>query len=80
MSYFLYLQNGTVGGGTSFPTQKECLELMGFLGSGKSDKFADIAVCLCLCEEISLMAATSAGQFYSSTSKKWKIIELYFYY
>ncbi|MDQ6531944.1 hydroxymethylglutaryl-CoA reductase [Flavobacterium sp. LHD-85] len=54
---------GTVGGGTSFPTQKECLELMGCYGAGKSGKLAEIATALCLTGEISILAAMSAGQF-----------------
>ncbi|MBS7255519.1 hydroxymethylglutaryl-CoA reductase [Flavobacterium branchiicola] len=54
---------GTVGGGTSFPTQKECLQLMDCYGPGKSGKFAEIAIALCLTGELSILAAMSSGQF-----------------
>ncbi|PWR45461.1 3-hydroxy-3-methylglutaryl-CoA reductase, partial [Listeria monocytogenes] len=36
------LMVGTVGGGTSLPTQKECLEIMDCYGEGKSRQFAEI--------------------------------------
>lgn len=54
---------GTVGGGTKFPTQKECLELIGCYGMGKSGKLAEIAISLCLAGEISILAAMGSGQF-----------------
>lgn len=60
---------GTVGGGTSFPTQKECLELMECYGPGKSGKLAEIAVALCLAGEISVLAAVSSGQFTAAHQK-----------
>jgi hydroxymethylglutaryl-CoA reductase (NADPH) len=57
---------GTVGGGTSFPTQKECLELLGCYGPGKSGKLAEIAIALCLTGEISILSAMSSGHFTSA--------------
>jgi len=54
---------GTVGGGTSLPTQKECLELMDCYGSGKARKFAEIIGALVLAGELSIAAALSAGHF-----------------
>jgi hydroxymethylglutaryl-CoA reductase (NADPH) len=60
---------GTVGGGTSFPTQKECLQLIDCNGPGKSGKLAEIAIALCLTGEISIMAAMSAGQFTAAHQK-----------
>nr|WP_295933907.1 hydroxymethylglutaryl-CoA reductase [uncultured Dyadobacter sp.] len=54
---------GTVGGGTSLPTQRECLELMDCYGAGKTRKFAEICGALVLAGEISIAAALSAGQF-----------------
>jgi len=60
---------GTVGGGTSLPTQKECLEIMGCYGAGKAKKFAEICGALCLAGEISIIAALSAGQFAAAHEK-----------
>ncbi len=61
---------GTVGGGTSLPTQRECLELMDCNGSGKTRKFAEICGALALAGELSIAAALSAGQF-SAAHKKF---------
>jgi len=60
---------GTVGGGTSLPTQKECLEIMGCYGEGKAKTFAEICGALCLAGEISIIAALSAGQFAAAHQK-----------
>ncbi len=60
---------GTVGGGTSLPTQKECLELMDCYGVGKARKFAEIIGAVALSGELSIAAALSAGHF-SSAHKK----------
>ena len=57
------LMIGTVGGGTSLPTQKECLELMDCYGQGKAKKLAEICGALVLAGEISIAAALSAGHF-----------------
>lgn len=54
---------GTVGGGTSLPTQKECLGLMDCYGTGKSKKFAEICGAVVLAGELSIAAALSAGHF-----------------
>ncbi len=61
---------GTVGGGTSLPTQKECLELMGCYGEGKARKFAEVIGAVLLAGELSIAAALSAGHF-SSAHKKF---------
>lgn len=60
---------GTIGGGTTLPTQKECLELMDCFGNGKSRKFAEICGALVLAGELSIAAALSAGHF-SAAHKK----------
>lgn len=60
---------GTVGGGTSLPTQKECLELLGCYGAGKTRKFAEICGALVLAGEISIAAALSSGQFAAAHQK-----------
>ena len=55
------LEVGTVGGGTRFPTQQECLHLMGCAGEGKSRKFAEIVASAVLAGELSLIGAIAAG-------------------
>ncbi|TVR69523.1 MAG: 3-hydroxy-3-methylglutaryl-CoA reductase [Marinilabiliales bacterium] len=54
---------GTVGGGVSLPTQRECLEIIGCYGRGKSKKFAEIVAATILAGEISLISAIVAGDF-----------------
>ncbi|MFL5754493.1 MAG: 3-hydroxy-3-methylglutaryl-CoA reductase, partial [Bacteroidia bacterium] len=61
---------GTVGGGTSLPTQRECLELLDCYGTGKARKFAEICGALALAGELSIAAALSAGHF-SAAHKKF---------
>jgi hydroxymethylglutaryl-CoA reductase (NADPH) len=60
---------GTVGGGVSLPTQRECLELIDCYGSGKSRKFAEIVAATALAGEISLAASIVAGDFVSAHEK-----------
>lgn len=60
---------GTVGGGTSLPTQKECLEMMTCYGEGKAVKFAEICCAVALSGEISIAAAMSADHFASAHAK-----------
>lgn len=47
----------TVGGGTGLGTQSECLNIMGCLGTGKSDKFAEIIAATVLAGEFPTAAA-----------------------
>ena len=54
---------GTVGGGTSLPTQNACLKLMGLAGDGKSRALAEVCAGLLLAGELSIIAALSAGHF-----------------
>ncbi len=60
---------GTVGGGTSLPTQRQCLELMDCYGTGKARKFAEICGALVLAGELSIAAALSAGHFTEAHKK-----------
>ncbi len=60
---------GTVGGGTSLPTQKECLQIMDCYGEGKAKKFAEIIGAVLLAGELSIAAAISAGHFTSAHKK-----------
>lgn len=57
---------GTVGGGTSLPTQRECLELMDCYGAGKAGRLAEITATVCLAGELSILAALAAGHFTSA--------------
>jgi hydroxymethylglutaryl-CoA reductase (NADPH) len=57
---------GSVGGGTSLPSQKECLEMMDCYGNGKAKKFAEICCALALAGELSIAAAISSGHFVSA--------------
>lgn len=60
---------GTVGGGTSLPTQRECLEMMGCYGEGNARKYAELCGALVLSGELSIAAALSAGHFASAHKK-----------
>lgn len=60
------IQVGTVGGGTSIATQRDCLNLLGVAGAGEipghnSKKLAEIIAAAVLAGEISLIGAQAAG-------------------
>lgn len=57
---------GTIGGGTKFPTQQECLAIMGCLGKGKARKYAEVCAALLLCGELSIASALAEGHFTSA--------------
>ena len=57
---------GTVGGGTQLPSQRACLDLLHLAGAGHAHAFAELAACVCLAGEISLVAAVAAGDFVSA--------------
>ncbi|GBL04093.1 hydroxymethylglutaryl-CoA reductase [Glaciecola sp. KUL10] len=59
----------TFGGGTGLPTQKECLEMLGCVGKGKANKFAEIVAATVLAGDISLGCAVIAGHWVSSHDK-----------
>jgi len=59
----------THGGGTGLPTQRECLKVLGCLGPGKVQKFAEIVAGVVLAGEISLAAAISAQEWVPSHEK-----------
>ncbi len=56
----------TYGGGTSLATQRECLEMLGCVGKGKVNKFAEICAGVVLAGETSLGAAVVAGDWVTS--------------
>lgn len=60
---------GTVGGGTSLPTQKACLEILGMAGPGHAQALAEICGALALAGEISLTSAICANEFAGAHQK-----------
>lgn len=60
---------GTVGGGTSLPSQKACLELMGLAGVGHSRRFAEVCAGAVLAGELSIIGSLSAGDFAQAHKK-----------
>lgn len=66
---------GSVGGGTGLPTQKECLEIMGCYGPGKSGRFAEIISALLLAGELSITAGVIRGDFISAHTEKNNIVK-----
>lgn len=54
---------GTVGGGTSLPTQHACLEILGLTGPGNARALAEVCGAIALAGEISLTSAICANQF-----------------
>lgn len=54
---------GTVGGGTSLPTQNACLQLMGLAGAEQSRALAEVTASLLLAGELSIIGALAAGHF-----------------
>ena len=54
---------GTVGGGTSLPSQRACLEILGLAGSGKAQALAEVCAALALAGELSIVGALCAGEF-----------------
>lgn len=69
---------GTVGGGTSLPSQKACLDLLGVSGPGGARAFAEICAATALGGELSLAAAICQGAFAEahSTLARGREIEL----
>ncbi|GAB5450581.1 MAG: hydroxymethylglutaryl-CoA reductase [Halioglobus sp.] len=59
----------TYGGGTSLPTQRECLEIMDCYGKGKAYKLVEIAAALCVAGELSLSAAAKRDK--ATGSNEW---------
>ena len=54
------------GGGTGLPTQQECLQMLGCVGSGKAHKLAEIIGGVVLAGELSLSSAVLAGDWVTS--------------
>ncbi len=54
---------GSVGGGTGLPSQTAALNILGLKGPGHGTALAEVAAAICLCGEISIVAAIAAGHF-----------------
>ncbi|SFN81124.1 3-hydroxy-3-methylglutaryl-coenzyme A reductase [Formivibrio citricus] len=60
---------GSVGGGTSLPSQRACLEILGLAGPSHAQALAEVAASLCLAGEISIIGAICAGEFTRAHAK-----------
>jgi len=60
---------GTVGGGTGLPSQAAALAMLGLAGPGKAAALAELVAAVCLCGEISIIAAIASGQFTRAHAK-----------
>ncbi len=60
---------GTVGGGTSLPSQRACLELMGLAGADHAEAFAEVTGALALAGELSIIGALSSDEFARAHSR-----------
>ena len=54
---------GSVGGGTSLPSQAAALRMLGLKGTGHAAALAEVVAAICLCGEISIIGALAAGHF-----------------
>jgi hydroxymethylglutaryl-CoA reductase (NADPH) len=54
---------GTVGGGTSLPSAKACLDILGLAGAGKSTALAEVSAAIVLAGELSIVGAFCSGDF-----------------
>jgi hydroxymethylglutaryl-CoA reductase (NADPH) len=54
---------GTVGGGTSLPSQHACLEILGLAGPDHARAFAEVCAAMSLAGELSITGALAAGHF-----------------
>lgn len=57
------LMVGTVGGGTTLPSQQACLRILRLAGNGCASAFAEVCAGLCLAGELSIIGALCAGDF-----------------
>ena len=60
---------GSVGGGTSLPSQSAALSILGLKGDYKAAALAEVTAALCLCGEISIIGAIAAGHFAQAHKK-----------
>lgn len=60
---------GTVGGGTSLPSQRACLDILGLSGDDSANALAEVCAALSLAGELSIVGALVAGHFTSAHAK-----------
>jgi hydroxymethylglutaryl-CoA reductase (NADPH) len=60
---------GTVGGGTSLPSQRACLDLLGLKGPGSANALAEVCAALALGGELSIVGALVSGHFAGAHQK-----------
>ncbi len=60
---------GTVGGGVTLGTQRECLNILGCYGDGQALKFSEIVAASLLAGEIAVAAAIVSGTFVAAHKK-----------
>ena len=60
---------GTVGGGTSLPSQRACLDLIGLSGPGSANALAEVCAAVALGGELSIVGALVAGHFAGAHQK-----------
>lgn len=60
---------GTVGGGTGLPSQSAALSIMALKGVGKAAALAEVTAAVCLCGEMSIIAAIASGHFVNAHQK-----------
>ncbi|KAJ9263797.1 hypothetical protein DTO195F2_2714 [Paecilomyces variotii] len=66
---FPSLPVGTIGGGTTYPTQKEALELLRCTGPGSKHRLAGLIASFSLALDLSSAAAVACGEFSRSHQK-----------
>ena len=54
---------GTVGGGTTLPSARACLDILGLAGCGNSTALAEVCAGLVLAGELSIIGAFCSGDF-----------------
>lgn len=54
---------GSVGGATSLPSQRACLDILGLAGPGKAHALAEVCAALALAGELSITAALCSNEF-----------------
>jgi hydroxymethylglutaryl-CoA reductase (NADPH) len=60
---------GTVGGGTSLPTARECLRILDCEGADRASRLAEICAAVALAGELSIVAALCSGDFARAHAK-----------
>lgn len=60
---------GTVGGGTSLPTARECLRILDCEGTDRASRLAEICAAVALAGELSIVAALCSGDFARAHAK-----------